>query len=180
MKLYVFRHGQTDGNLQHICQTDDYVLNETGIRQAEELKQRLSSVNLPIIYASPFPRALKTAEIVASAHNTPIELLPDLREMSFGEAEGSFEEDMKKKYGKLYDRLIIEVPDEDWDIKFPGGESKREALERFKKALAYVKKNCPYDKAGLASHGHIMRLFYYDKFKTDHVFANCEYFVLDI
>ena len=39
MKLYIFRHGQTDGNVRNIVQGAgvDIELNETGRRQAERL-----------------------------------------------------------------------------------------------------------------------------------------------
>ena len=103
MKLYIFRHGRTDGNDLKICQTPDFELNSEGIKQAEELRDKLAPVNLPIIYASPFERANKTGHIVASAHNTPVEVVDGLQEMRFGEAEGMYEAHFKI----IYDQELI-------------------------------------------------------------------------
>lgn len=180
MKLYIFRHGRTDGNDLKICQTPDFELNSEGIKQAEELRDKLAPVNLQIIYASPFKRANKTGSIVASAYNTPVEVVDGLQEMRFGEAEGMYEADMIKKYGQELFEQLVNVPDSHWNVKIPGGESKSEALERFKQALAYIKKNCRHYTAGVATHGHVMRLFWYDRFNEDRIFDNCEYFELEI
>ena len=55
MKLYIFRHGQTDGNVRNIVQGAgvDIELNETGRRQAERLAAELKGEGLDVIYASP-------------------------------------------------------------------------------------------------------------------------------
>lgn len=180
MKLYIFRHGQTEGNRLQICQTADFELNEEGIKQAERLRDDLAKINLPIIYASPFKRAEMTGRIVASAHKTPVEIREGLEEMRFGQAEGMLEAEMPKKFGEELYQQLINVPEPHWDSKIPEGESKKEALERFKRSLDKIKKICPYDTAGVASHGHIMRIFYYDHFKEDKKFENCEYFELEI
>lgn len=69
MKLYIFRHGQTDGNVRNIVQGAgvDIELNETGRRQAERLTAELKGEGLDVIYASPMKRADETARIVAAA-----------------------------------------------------------------------------------------------------------------
>lgn len=63
MKLYIFRHGQTDGNVRNIVQGAgvDIELNETGRRQAERLAAELKGEGLDVIYASPMKRADETA-----------------------------------------------------------------------------------------------------------------------
>ena len=64
MKLYLARHGQTDWNLEHKAQGQvDIPLNDTGIKQAEELKDKLKSYDFDICYCSPLKRAIQTAEI---------------------------------------------------------------------------------------------------------------------
>ena len=63
--IYIVRHGQTDWNLQGRCQGhSDIELNQTGIKQAEELAQRLAHVNIDVCFSSPLKRALKTAQII--------------------------------------------------------------------------------------------------------------------
>ena len=67
--IFIFRHGQTDNNLNQICQgcMTDAPLNETGISQADTLGRQLAAnVKLEVIYASPLQRACQTAVIVKS------------------------------------------------------------------------------------------------------------------
>lgn len=65
--LYVFRHGGTDFNRDGKAQGQscDISLNETGIRQANEMADNLKGVNIEVIYSSPLLRAYQTALCVA-------------------------------------------------------------------------------------------------------------------
>ena len=49
MKIYLVRHGETDANKNGIMQgqNQNLQLNETGIRQATNLKNKLVTVTLP-------------------------------------------------------------------------------------------------------------------------------------
>ena len=63
--LYIVRHGQTDWNVRQLRQgRTDIELNETGIEQAMELRDKLKSVKIDVCYASPLKRAMKTAQII--------------------------------------------------------------------------------------------------------------------
>lgn len=184
MKLFIFRHGQTVANhLKMLAPSyDDPLseLNEIGEQQARDLRDKLANEKLPIIYASPLKRAKRTGEIVAEANDAKLVIVDELREHYLGEAEGLSEADAWEKYGCDFE-AIIDISDlKTYDVKLPEAESKREALNRFKKALAFIKQNCLCDKAGVATHGHIMRNFYYDLYKIDHIFKNTEYFVIDL
>ena len=55
MKLYIFRHGETEANVINLIQgnVDLHGLNETGILQAEKLRDELRTAKLPVIYSSP-------------------------------------------------------------------------------------------------------------------------------
>lgn len=183
MKLYIFRHGQTYANAANIVQggyEDEAQLNENGLRQAAELRDQLAAENIPVVYASPFDRARKTGETVAEANHSKVVILDELREFDFGEAEHQSEAEVLKKYGYEFSAVLNAADETTYDVRIPGGESKREALARFKQVLDFVRQDCQCDKAGIATHGHIMRLFFYDKYKKDHLFGNCEYFVIDV
>ena len=89
LRLLLARHGQTDWNLQRRYQGHAPVpLNETGLRQAAALGQRLSGEGIEAIYASDLPRAWMTAQAIAAACGLPVQAEPRIREMDFGQWQG--------------------------------------------------------------------------------------------
>ena len=70
MIFYFVRHGETDWNvLKKIQGTTDVPLNETGLRQARELAEKLVKEKYQIdrVYSSPQIRAQVTAQTAARA-----------------------------------------------------------------------------------------------------------------
>jgi len=87
--FWYLRHGETDWNRQGLSQgSNDIPLNELGLAQAREAAVRLRGRGITSIVASPLSRARVTAEIVAEALGLPVEIEPDLREVSWGVHEG--------------------------------------------------------------------------------------------
>ncbi|MBM7578203.1 histidine phosphatase family protein [Jeotgalibacillus terrae] len=63
--IYVIRHGQTDLNKERKMQGRmGLPLNETGLEQADKLKDELKDINFDFVFSSPQERAVQTAEIV--------------------------------------------------------------------------------------------------------------------
>ena len=86
MEIYVLRHGQTDYNVEGKFQGQvDIKLNEVGINQARETKNKLKNIKFDNVIESPLSRAIETAKIVA---NNEIEIEKRLIERSFGKLEG--------------------------------------------------------------------------------------------
>ena len=98
--LYIFRHGETDLNLQKKIQGSgmDFDLNGTGLKQATELCDKFTNIPLEIIFSSPLKRAIQTAEIVAQHKNISIIVQENLKECFYGEAEGMYVTEVQKKY----------------------------------------------------------------------------------
>lgn len=68
MKIYLARHGETDWNKEKRFQGHrDIPMNETGIRQIEELARRIREKGITFtgIISSPLERARKSAEMIA-------------------------------------------------------------------------------------------------------------------
>ena len=59
------RHGETDGNRNHIFQTAEQELNARGLAQAAEAANVLANIAITRIVASTMPRAYRTAQIIA-------------------------------------------------------------------------------------------------------------------
>ena len=89
LRIYLARHGQTDGNAKGIAQGwTDTPLNDTGLQQAKSLAEHLRGVNLDAIYSSTLIRSRTTAETVAAGHKkVKLTSLPGLREVGLGKWE---------------------------------------------------------------------------------------------
>ncbi|MBR3563406.1 MAG: histidine phosphatase family protein [Clostridia bacterium] len=94
MKIYLARHGQTDWNNEKRFQGHrDIPMNETGIRQMEELARRIREKGITFtgIISSPLKRARKSAEIIAekTGYRGAIVIDEDLIERDCGLLEGT-------------------------------------------------------------------------------------------
>lgn len=88
--LTLVRHGETDWNRELRVQgSTDVPLNEVGVAQACAAGAGLGDSGYSAVYSSPQSRALETARIIAAVAGLrePV-VYDDLRERSFGEAEG--------------------------------------------------------------------------------------------
>ena len=62
--LYLVRHGETVDNAHHIMQGQTPgQLNETGIRQAEEVAERLKAEPIDVFVASDLRRSIHTCRM---------------------------------------------------------------------------------------------------------------------
>ncbi len=93
--IYIVRHGQTNWNLENRFQGQANIdINEKGIKQANETKEKLSKIKFHKIYSSPLKRALTTAKII-----TENDIIIDdrLAERYNGELEGKDKKIYKDK-----------------------------------------------------------------------------------
>ena len=103
MKVYLVRHGEIDkDNLNSpLEKRRNYHLNQIGIMQANELKNKIKDMNFDYCFTSPLIRAWSTAMIIVGDR---IEIRPDPRliERYLGEYEES-DDEFKIDYTKYYD-----------------------------------------------------------------------------
>lgn len=152
--FYVFRHGETELNKQKRWQGSgmDYDLNENGVKQAQGLIEKLKDKGLEKIYSSPLKRAKHTAEVVAQVLNIPVEVRDDLRECFYGVAEGKLIADLQKEVPEIVNNWNNP---QYFNIKFEGGESKKDALDRVLAELVKITSE-DFNVAGVAIHGGTM------------------------
>lgn len=87
MKIFLIRHGESEGNVIHQINDDPQrIVNLTarGRAQAGEASERLRSVPFTHAYASEFPRAQQTAAILLSHHDLPLRIDGRLNERRSG------------------------------------------------------------------------------------------------
>ena len=65
MKITLVRHGQTESNYNEICQgSTNILLNDTGRRQCQKLRDKIKDKKYDVCYMSPLVRAVETAMIL--------------------------------------------------------------------------------------------------------------------
>jgi alpha-ribazole phosphatase len=153
-KVILVRHGQTLWNVDCRYQgQSDICLNETGIKQAKLLAARLLGEDVAAIYASDLGRAQITAEEIAKHHNLSVNIVPELREISFGEWEGMSFGEINEKWPGAMER-IFKQPDA---VQIPGGETYQEVQQRAMQAVEKLVKKHPEETIIVVSHGATIR-----------------------
>jgi broad specificity phosphatase PhoE len=103
-RLYLVRHGATRLTAEdRFSGAGGAELSDEGRRQAALLGGRLTGEEMAAVYASPYARALETAQIVASQCGAPaVETRDGLREISHGHWEGLSRGDVEMRFAAEY------------------------------------------------------------------------------
>jgi len=148
MQLFVMRHGQTNYNLQGLCNADpaqDVHLTDEGRQQAQRAAEDLHDQNLELILVSELPRTQQTAAIVNQYHQVEIRIEPAINDIRSG-----FEDRPVEDYQSAIaaDRL---------HRKFNDGESLLEHKLRIVEFLAGLQ-HLPYDSILVVAHEETLRV----------------------
>lgn len=102
MKIYIVRHGQVPHNALNQYNTDDEDLTELGIKQAEELRDKIKNIKFDIVISSPLLRATHT-EYILTNYDDSIITDERLRERSCGTLSGQpLEVTNREEYWNYY------------------------------------------------------------------------------
>ena len=145
--LVLVRHGETAWNRAGRIQgRSDIPLNETGRAQAREAGRRLAAEHWDVIAASPLSRAYETAAIIGSEIGiAEIEVVADLVERNYGEAEGLTGTEIDARFGGAIDRGAVD-----------GRESRDEVLARVHPALLALAAEHPGASVLVVTHGGVI------------------------
>lgn len=153
--LVLSRHGQTVWHRENrYAGVTDIDLTETGHHQADLLAAWAQHARPEAIVCSPVRRALETAGPSARALGLELSVEQDLREVSFGVAEGRTMAEMHAD-----DRQMVERFQSDPVLHpFPGGDSPAEAAERGAAALLRIAADHPGRTVLVVAHNTLLRL----------------------
>ena len=164
MKVYIVRHGEVPHNALKQYNNENEDLNENGIRQANELKEKIKNINYDIIISSPLLRAKHTAQII-NVNNKKILL----KERDPGDLSGK--------------PLTVTNRDEYWNynttIRYGTSENIREFFKRIYNFLEDLKKE-DYESVLIVAHSGVSKAFngYFEGIKDgmflDRGLRNCE------
>lgn len=152
MKIYIVRHGEVSHNALKQYNGEDEDLNELGIKQANELSEKIKEIDFDIIICSPLRRAIHTASII-NTNNKEIIIDNRLKERNPGDLSGK--------------PLTVTNRDEYWNyyttIKYGTSEDIKVFFEKIFNFLDEIKtKN--YNKVLIVAHSGVSKAFsaYFD------------------
>ena len=165
--LYLVRHGETVDNAAQILQGQQQgELNENGIKQAEEVRDRFTNEENDAFVASDLKRSVDTCKIIALPHQKEVRTTPLLRERDWGDFTGAFIPDLKDKL---------------WP---PNVEPIEKLKSRARDFLTFIKENYPDKKVLAVGHGIInkaVQSVYYGKpMKEIRPMGNAEVRILEL
>ncbi|MFR2788015.1 MAG: histidine phosphatase family protein [Clostridia bacterium] len=147
MKIYIVRHGEVPHNVLKQYNNENEDLNENGIRQANELKEKIRNINYDIIISSPLLRAKHTAQII-NVNNKEILINDKLKERDPGNLSGK--------------PLTVTNRDEYWNynttITYGTSENIRDFFMRVHNFLDDLKKE-DYESVLIVAHSGVSKAF---------------------
>lgn len=154
-RLLLVRHGNTRSNsAERFWGHTDVALSADGVKQAEQLRNRLANEKIGFAYASDLCRASLTAEIIAGPHQLEVVVCTELHEVNFGKVEGlNF-----KEISEQYPALAADWSTRDMNFRFPDGESIGDLNQRVSRFLPRLEKHAPEDTLLIVAHSGVLRL----------------------
>lgn len=148
MKVYIVRHGQTASNLSGVYNLLEEDLNENGIKQAEDLSEKIKDLNYEVIYCSPLKRTIHTANII-NCHKKEIIFDERLVERKHGKLSGMpWSTVDREKHWNYYNKE-----------KYADEESVQELFKRVHGFLEELK-NKKYKSVLVVAHSGVSKAFY--------------------
>lgn len=136
-RLVLIRHGQTAANSSRVlCGSMDVPLDAIGERQAQLVAHRISTeIHAQALVCSPMLRARLTATPIANSTGLPIEEVPDLREVSFGDLEGHSVEHLESHHPHIAEQMLDPY---NTSLRWPNGDHMREFYDRTQRSFADI------------------------------------------
>ena len=150
--VILIRHGQTDENVSgKISGQGPAPLNPRGQEQARLAAEVLAPLGVTHLLSSPVVRARQTAEVVAQRVVKPIEEVPSLHEVDYGDWEGSFFQTQRTHPAA---HAVFHDP-----VKavFPNGESLPNVQRRGVESVESARRRYPDGVIAAVSHGDVIR-----------------------
>lgn len=148
-RILIVRHGQTNYNLLGRYQGQlDTPLNDMGIKQANDFKERIlkSNIHIDEIWSSDLQRTRATVSPIAEALCLPMHLHAGLREVHVGKFTDKSQSFVKETYPKELENVAR------YGI-YPDGETNMDVRKRAYKTVCEIAKKNDGKTILVASHG---------------------------
>lgn len=172
--LLVMRHGETYGNDSKDPQTytytgcnTDYSLNENGKKQVNRVAEKMvdlvrnGEIQLSAIYSSPLTRAKESVQLLAGSLGLAVEVVHNLREINWGDADGQLVADFDKLDAaeeEVNNRTDL-IRQQKWDLLpvIPNAEKFNQVLQRVMPELQKIAAQHPGQVVLIATHGRVVK-----------------------
>ena len=155
-KIFIFRHGETYDNKDHIFsgwrQTD---LTPQGIEEAKGIGEKLKDEKVTKAYQSDLIRSQHTLELVLGQYHKGVQIATDprIKERDYGNLTGKNKDEIEKEYPQQY-----KLWHRSYEVSPPGGESiqmvEKRVLYFLQDMLQSLKKE---DVVFISAHGNSLR-----------------------
>lgn len=151
MKVYLLRHGETEGNVKaQYAGVTDTPLTQKGKQQAVDAHLRFEDIQFDVVLSSPLSRALDTARVFTDHE---VILHEGLKEMNFGIFEGMTYDEIKRKHPKE-----VEIwQQETREYMFPEGESLRSFYKKIVDVYQDILKTYDVEHLLIVAHSGVIK-----------------------
>lgn len=157
----LLRHGKTVWNQEKRVQgSGNSALTKAGIETCKDWARFLSTHQTAWhrLLVSPLQRTIDTAEIINEELQLPLHIVNGFREQDWGRWEGLTLQEIKE----ASHQELAEGVRRGWDFRPPGGDSRREVLQRVMRSLKEQVKKWPGKNLLVITHlGVIKSLLYH-------------------
>lgn len=157
--IALLRHGKTVWNEEGRIQgRQDSPLSEKGSKQVHNWGRFIGDYTIDLIIASDLGRVRETVAIIQQYCNpVSVEWKQSLREQAWGKWEGKSFRELKKEHPE---ELATQIR-AGWDFRPPGGESRKEVLQRSLPVIEDTLRKYPGKRILVISHEGIVKSLIY-------------------
>lgn len=152
--LDIIRHGEPEGGVRYRGSVDD-PLSEIGWQQLRNATQAAlnSGCQWDAVISSPMLRCVRFAEEISSKLDRPLQILPDLRELRFGDLEGL----TPKQAWAQYPTLLQNMWQDPEAHTPPNGEAFSDFIQRVQSSLHAIIQQHSNQHLLVVAHGGVIR-----------------------
>lgn len=166
MRIYLVRHGESEGNKKRVFQDPKSPLSSEGVAQAEAVANRFSNIKIDLIFASPFTRAKMTAEAISKKLGSNIEFWDDLHEIK--RPSELIGKSIHSNEAKLFEKHLVNSY-QNSDAKHSDEESFNDLKRRANKILEHLVTNHQNQNVLLVSHATTIKTIVFEAIFGDNL-----------
>lgn len=159
MRIYLVRHGESEGNKKRVFQDPKSPLSPEGQAQVRAVAKRFDGVPIDLLFTSPYTRADMTAKAIANKLGVKIEYWDDLHEIKRPiELIGK---SILSREAKLFEQHLLNSY-QNSEAKKDGEEGFNDLKLRAQKILNHLVKNHQNQNVLLVSHATTIKTIVFE------------------